>query len=1578
MAAGRIPGVSAAAKKKPRRKAPAKHTSQIPAVSGAAKPKQAAHREAARAQGPKQHQSQVPAVSGAKQPALARHREKARTEGEAGVRTPKRGGNQVPGLSTIYNPHLAAHRANRKTQEDYGQRIMGAVRSGELPKLSPTKPGPYAGLRGTGTAKTHDNPWSGDMTIDTNSPEDVIDTGLTVALGGPGMVGSGHKLGDELRGTGFTAEAAKRAKDFIAGAIPTSAPGGETAGRPSMQTADLGAALGRSLKVGVAGAKDVVDIPANTLPSVYGAIKDPGATWRGFKSTDPIALAFQGKWDKALKQAAEHPVATGLEVSGGYGAVGRAPTLAARTGVAGRGARAWSLGAREAQKIPGYHVGVPRRYSPNVVTRLAQQRADRKAGLARTVAHPIRTERANARKLLDDAAAGKRSGHRAGPDPNIAAPWRQNRELGLRGDEFENTINEGTRRTHRTSTAKRVFRTIFPTRGARAGRAAGDALRGGYEYRAAVERIARKPETLLQDLKSYRDDLEVQWKRLRQESPDAALLNHQLRDHIGAAITRIEKGKVDPAQVFEAANRYIEDTKPLQEELVKQGLLDPVAEREAKLIPYAVRHKGAAYSRLPRLTRTGAMVRKAAGDVRETRKRLETTRQQLAQAREQVRFEAGRKRQLGANATPRQREAAQLRLQRAIDKRNRIKDYVTRHQDDVKLTDAAFRAAKGNRRAAGESMTAKPGMVVPTDTVPEALRGITPEQLRAMRREERGIANNPDVTATERSAARKRIDELRHAELQWRALDPAEIEAEMAAGGDSSIGAPGFLTQRPGGWDSRAYHIPSVEPHQLDRTGRTGEATRLGTYSGEGVRSMVEEALHSQASVDAIDAYRKRIGLFGVRNPEGGGIWRSASNQTRGAFERAVHDHEARHGHPRDYFRVVREVPQAATRLQSDLARMHTDAHADAGNYGNVDPADVAAAEMIRTALSGGGEASEVGPFVVIPSEVAKRAVNHLEVAGASGPKAFQKFVNLWRTNVLVFSPKWATGNVVEAGLRSAVAGAGPRSYMTGKRIRERRREIAPEKAADIEHLAEGGNLLYGSATRELYRGARAWEGSVLGPLAKSLEQFWRRPTPATLARLYHGYANGVKVSMRQVEQQFQIAAAGKYALSHQIDEPYFLRVSDRAIQEAAVGQLATEAQFEMARFVRKVFGNYEVFPPVVRGIFAAYTPFAPWYLNALRFLFHTLPRDHPVLTGLIAASYQETEDWRKKYGLSLFGSPRMDPYLQGGIPDSGGIRRIQHYTPFGAVAEGAEGAAGLVLPQGVNTWYAFQGRDWRGEEITQNGQKIDTLTSIALGLADALSTGIPGVVPAQQILQEGGVPQGVPWPVFGDVKDKGGLAAGLARWANPVRESGGPPGERMQRARYNQLADQKHGALTEIRHAKPNTYHDSPKYRRLNDERKRLEDKLGITAKRKKGRQRAGGGSGSASPWGGSDGGGSSSSSPSAGQENPWGGAKDRKSLEVDVPGERWASGAPVDAPKAPPPLVPSLPATGKTSSHVTPAKPDVVDPLAGAAIPYGARDPRAVGPVHNAVPRRGWAGGQGPEPHPRLGRRRRRRKAS
>jgi hypothetical protein len=151
------------------------------------------------------------------------------------------------------------------------------------------------------------------------------------------------------------------------------------------------------------------------------------------------------------------------------------------------------------------------------------------------------------------------------------------------------------------------------------------------------------------------------------------------------------------------------------------------------------------------------------------------------------------------------------------------------------------------------------------------------------------------------------------------------------------------------------------------------------------------------------------------------------------------------------------------------------------------------------------------------------------------------------------------------------------------------------------------------------------------------------------------------------------------------------------------------------------------------------------WWLNSVKFIFDVLPRDHPVVTGLIAATEQATSEWRKDHGLDFFVEGSLPLFLQGSIPMSNGRKlRVGRYTPFGAFSDPTGTVAGQVLPLWQGVGAALQGRDWKGQELrvkdvatgkTRPANPVERAVAAAQAMVEAT---VPAYGTAKRIAEQG------------------------------------------------------------------------------------------------------------------------------------------------------------------------------------------------------------------------------------------------
>jgi hypothetical protein len=526
-------------------------------------------------------------------------------------------------------------------------------------------------------------------------------------------------------------------------------------------------------------------------------------------------------------------------------------------------------------------------------------------------------------------------------------------------------------------------------------------------------------------------------------------------------------------------------------------------------------------------------------------------------------------------------------------------------------------------------------------------------------------------------------------------LTPADIRAHMQHHG---LSEPAFVTQKPPGRRASSYYVPRVQ--SITDPLRTGEATRAGTFEAH-PSVLYDQAAKSQGLIDAHDGYRSFASEFGYR--KGGKlVVRSAADQRRLAQQLQQETGVA--------WRPVKLVPFGAKKDQ--IASLVTDPHKvdvvkDVSNH-------------LREALGDGGD--QRGAYVLVPEVAAKTFADHLKGTGAH--PVLSMMSSFFRQSVLGLSFKWLFGNTIEAALRSLVSGTRPDDYVFGKRVIRELEKGDPELARQIiARTVQGGHYSL-AARNSLHASGEQFAGSDLAGIATALGKFRRMGGARHVADGWNHYTHLVFQSVNgRLETQFQTAMLGKALRKDPLMSDRLLMLSDKAVKQAAEGLTHTEAQIRFGREIDRMYGKYGKWSPSMRHAIASYTPFIAWSLNALRFLFDVLPRDHPVLTSALASASQATEDWRKQVGMETnpfkvdAGKPR---FLQGGIPNKqGGVLRLSRYTPFGITANegGIYGTLmDSLLPQFSGVIAASKGEDWKGAPLNGPHTKSSDAQNMAGG----------------------------------------------------------------------------------------------------------------------------------------------------------------------------------------------------------------------------------------------------------------------
>lgn len=567
-------------------------------------------------------------------------------------------------------------------------------------------------------------------------------------------------------------------------------------------------------------------------------------------------------------------------------------------------------------------------------------------------------------------------------------------------------------------------------------------------------------------------------------------------------------------------------------------------------------------------------------------------------------------------------------------------------------------------------------------------------------------------------------------------LSNDQIRAHMRANGVNPDEV-GFITHRADLRGARAFHV-QFRPgrrQNLDTYHRTGSTFEKGAVASD-YGAAVEHLVRTRNVLTNVHETDRLINEAGIRHPDGRDFtWDEAVAYSKRAG-RAGNEATNRmlpgepelipiRAHPAKYDQArqaeIRDVLQNPS-LPGEAEKLMEQGFLE---------------RLKRPDAETSAKAQNV---VLIPADLKARLEQHLE-STKSAERGIQAATSAFRTTVLPFSVKWLTGNVAEALGRLAVAGVTPHDSRVGRKIINEMIAMDAQAGHAFKSTAVGG-LLYGERGLTNRR--------TLQDITRTGGSLARLPVVRELSSTLGAYTKGVFAFNRLLEQESQYAALGKYARRQMQEMGHSwlnsLRAQNQAVKDAAKGLRDTSAQHDAARFIDETLGQYSRFSPFVRHLVQTYTPFLPWYLNSVRFVFWTLPAHHPVKTALLTqaeAAFQK--DYQDQHKAAPPGS------LKTAIPSKGGFVDLARYTPFGFPGPVFAGETSMIpsplLPQVSGAVHAFEGQDPFGKPLktpktpsnpqgtATPGQNVEVaLNQLAQGFLPLLGLG-------QRIREKGGKP---------------------------------------------------------------------------------------------------------------------------------------------------------------------------------------------------------------------------------------------
>lgn len=345
---------------------------------------------------------------------------------------------------------------------------------------------------------------------------------------------------------------------------------------------------------------------------------------------------------------------------------------------------------------------------------------------------------------------------------------------------------------------------------------------------------------------------------------------------------------------------------------------------------------------------------------------------------------------------------------------------------------------------------------------------------------------------------------------------------------------------------------------------------------------------------------------------------------------------------------------------------------------------------------------SEAHEYKLIPSSFSDRLTQHytkqgenLELTLPGGHKlSMASFTRQFRNTVLPFSTKWFTGNVVEGGLRNGLRGILPTDPILAHRALQEMENQGHSIESDVLRGHAMGGLNYGMQERlsNEVRDAKGGKSTLAG-------------------RAVEGYNRNIPerifIKNRQAEQGIASATLGRYMRMHMHN------VGETASPENIAREFAKpEVARAAGRYVRHVLGKYDAFKPGYEKFIRNSAPFAPWYMNAAKFIGHDLPVERPLTTaGLLAAHNATGAAWAKAHASN---NPDLESYF-GGIPagdlnydiktGKSKFEDIARFTPFGAFTDNPINVAlQTLVPELQSPARAYLGEDPFGSDLMAPG----------------------------------------------------------------------------------------------------------------------------------------------------------------------------------------------------------------------------------------------------------------------------------
>lgn len=781
----------------------------------------------------------------------------------------------------------------------------------------------------------------------------------------------------------------------------------------------------------------------------------------------------------------------------------------------------------------------------------------------------------------------------------------------------------------------------------------------------------------LDDLRAYRNELKAVYKDL---PADKKAANQQLRDALDRTIEAPDAPKRIQA-LTEAAKRYSADVdQPLDKRLADLGIIDPKRAEKAKLAATVFR-EGAEVSDKVVPTEAG-LIAKA------TKKANKQAQAALQDAL--------------ARYAPEQGQAMRDSGRRVVTEDSRViadeLEAAAKRQEDS----GRFAFGKGNAkhlRRQAEEMRARAD-VEPT----------TGDPIMAILDAQRVADDAKAAAKAAKLDGRKGKAKTGLVDAQGRKITLTDLREKVA---DREV-PPSYLSLAPG--RSGDHFTTTGREPRISGQKLRGRSIKEGTIPID-EEMMTRRAVKAEGLATAAEQYRRNLSEAAVRGEDGKVI-----PDSREAAQAKARELTAETG---TEYTAVRFNPLGSSRKQfesilDDLDNADVDPRSMKGKLDEEGERQPSLGDLLKEGWEGRGD----GDFVVVPKAIADRQLAHLSRLGmGDAEKALRAARTTWSRSILGTAPSVPISNLVESSGRAVIAGSGPVSYLRARRAIN---ALSPAERARVEAGLLGGTRIDFS-TRTRHTDPSQFDEGNLQNIAKGVEELRRMPVSKQAFKAWDIWTQVWFNYMQRVpERHIRTAHLGRSMKQLGLFDDSITGLTSRAAKDAADGLGATPNIVALARMIDDKHGQYGAFPPAAQYYLSNYTPFAAWLYNSANFVYHILPRDHPLATSMLVAMELATEQARE--------GQDKPPWETGNV----GRWRVGHNTPFAIGENPAKTAGSMVLPQ-LSPLIAALGRgeDWKGDKLEhEDGRAYTEAEKITYGIWETMRAAIPAIHAPEQAVK--------------------------------------------------------------------------------------------------------------------------------------------------------------------------------------------------------------------------------------------------